>query len=52
MADDNDGTAGLAGLVSWLMVTTILSPGVISMLTKVAVEEVDPAFSKTVSCAA
>ena len=47
MADDNDGTAGLAGLVSWLMVTTILSPGVISMLTKVAVEEVDPAFSKT-----
>ena len=23
MSDDNDGTAGLAGLVSWLMITTL-----------------------------
>ena len=47
MSDDNDGTAGLAGLVSWLMTTTLLSTDVVAMLTKVAVEEVDPAFAKT-----
>ena len=46
MADDNDGTAGLAGLVSWLMTTTILSPAVVSMLLKIEVDAVDPAFSK------
>ncbi|MEG2259077.1 MAG: PTS transporter subunit EIIC, partial [Oscillospiraceae bacterium] len=26
MADDHDGTAGLAGLVSWLMVQKMLAP--------------------------
>ena len=46
MADDNDGTAGLAGLVSWLMTTTILSPAVVSMLLKIEVDAVNPAFSK------
>lgn len=46
MADDNDGTAGLAGLVSWLMTTTILSPPVIAMLTKVEEADVAAAFSK------
>ena len=47
MSDDNDGTAGLAGLVSWLMTTTLLSTDVVAMLTKTAVEKVDPAFAKT-----
>ena len=28
MADDHDGTAGLAGLVSWLVMTKLLSTGV------------------------
>ena len=32
MADDNDGTAGLAGLVSWLMMTNLLSTGVVTTL--------------------
>ena len=32
MADDHEGTAGLAGLVSWLMIQTILSTGVVAML--------------------
>ena len=32
MADDNDGTAGLAGLVSWLMMTTLLSVGVVGVV--------------------
>ena len=46
MAKDNDGTAGLAGLVSWLMMTKLLQPAVVGTLTGVAVDAVDPAFSK------
>ena len=30
MSDDNDGTAGLAGLVSWIMTTTLLSTDAVS----------------------
>lgn len=33
MSDDNDGTAGLAGLVSFLMITTLLSSGTVAGLT-------------------
>ena len=33
MSDDNDGTAALAGIVSYLMVTTLLSPGAVEMFT-------------------
>ena len=40
MSDDNDGTAGLAGLVSWLMITTLLSPAVVAMFKGVDVAEV------------
>ena len=46
MSDDNDGTAGLAGLVSWLMITTLLSPAVVSMFMKVDVAAVPAAFTK------
>ena len=46
MAKDNDGTAGLSGLVSWLMMTKLLQPAVVGTLTGVAVEAVNPAFSK------
>ena len=46
MSDDNDGTAGLAGLVSWLMITTLLSTGVVAMLKGVDVSEVPAAFGK------
>ena len=46
MSDDNDGTAGLAGLVSWLMITTLLSPGTVAMLKGIDVAEVAPAFGK------
>ena len=31
MADDKDGTSALAGLVSWLMITTLLSSGAVAM---------------------
>lgn len=43
MADDNDGTAALSGLVSWLMITKLLNPSVISVLTGA---EANAAFSK------
>ena len=46
MANDKDGTAGLAGLVSWLMITKLLNPGVVSVLTGVAADAVNPAFTK------
>ena len=46
MAKDNDGTAGLSGLVSWLMMTKLLQPAVVGTLTGVAVDAVNPAFSK------
>ncbi|MEG1687238.1 MAG: PTS transporter subunit EIIC, partial [Angelakisella sp.] len=43
MSDDRDGTAGLAGLVSWLMITTLLGAGTVAALTGKAA---DPAFGK------
>ena len=32
LADENNGTAGLAGLVSWLMITTLLAPAVVKVI--------------------
>lgn len=43
MSDDGDGTAGLAGLVSFLMITTLLNSGTVAGLTGA---EADPAFAK------
>ena len=43
LSDDNDGSAGLAGLVSWLVITTVLSAGAVSMYTGA---DADPAFGK------
>ncbi len=43
MSDDHEGTAGLAGLVSWLVITTLLSSGTVSVLVG---GEADPAFGK------
>lgn len=43
MSDDNDGTAGLAGLVSWLMITNLLSSGSVAILTGA---DANVAFSK------
>ena len=45
MATKSDGTAALAGLVSWLVVTTLLKPETVLLFTGVDnVNEVDPAF--------
>ena len=38
MADDGDGTSALAALVSWLMITTLLSTGTVSLLFPKMVE--------------
>ena len=39
LAKENNGTAGLAGLVSWLMMTTLLNPGNVSVIApKLCVE--------------
>lgn len=45
MANKPDGTSALAGLVSWLVVTTLLKPETVLLFTGVDnVNEVDPAF--------
>lgn len=48
MADDNDGTAGLAALAAWLMITTLLSTGFVSTLMPAIAENADKtlAFDK------
>ncbi len=48
LADDGDGTAGLAGLVSWLMITTLLSVGSVSTIAPgmIASKVNEVAFSK------
>ena len=46
MSEDNDGTGGVAGLVAWLIFTTVLAPGSVSMLKGIPVEEVPAAFGK------
>ncbi len=38
LADKTDGTAGLAGLVSWLMITTLLAPSTIQAIVPGMIE--------------
>lgn len=46
MAKDKDGTAALSGLVSWLMITTLLSTNAIAMYMGVEASQVPAAFGK------
>lgn len=46
MANEQDGTPALAGLVSWLMITTLLSSGAVAMYSGVEVSQVPAAFGK------
>ena len=46
MADDHDGTSALAGLVSFLMITTLLSSGAVAMYKGVDPSQVPAAFGK------
>lgn len=46
MSEDNDGTGGLAGLISWLMMTTLLAPAAVAMFKGIDVAAVPAAYSK------
>jgi len=47
MANKTDGTSALAGLVSWLTITTLLAPETImNLVGAAAIEDIDPAFGK------
>lgn len=46
MSKDKDGSAALAGLVAWLVVTTLLAPGTVAMLKGIPADAVSPAFKK------
>lgn len=47
MASKSDGTSALAGLVSWLVVTTLLKPETVMLFTGSAdTADVDPAYGK------
>ena len=48
LGKDNDGTAGLAGMVSYLMITTLLNPGTVSTIapSMIASEINQVAFAK------
>ena len=46
MADEIDGTAALAGLLSWLLIQTLLKPDTVSMIRGIPLDEVNPAFGK------
>ncbi len=46
MSKDKDGAAALGGLVGFLVITTLLSPNAVSLLTHTPEADVSPAFSK------
>ena len=45
MAEDNDGSAALAGLIAMLTVNTLLQPASVANLTRIPLEEVNAAFN-------
>ena len=45
MAEDNDGSAALAGLIAMLTVNTLLQPASVANLTRIPLEEVNVAFN-------
>jgi N-acetylglucosamine PTS system EIICBA or EIICB component len=46
MSKDKDGSAALGGLVGFLVVTTLLSPSSVALLTHTDIEHISPAFGK------
>lgn len=46
MSKDKDGAAALAGLVGYLVVTTLLSPGAVAQIEGIKPEDVPKAFGK------
>ncbi|MDH3000833.1 PTS glucose transporter subunit IIBC [Chelonobacter oris] len=46
MSEDKHGSAALSGLVGFMVVTTLLSPGAVAQLEGIAIEQVPAAFGK------
>lgn len=46
MSKEKDGAAALSGLVGYLVITTLLSPGTVAQLKGIAVDQVPAAFGK------
>lgn len=46
LSKDNDGMAAISGLVAYLTITTLLSPGAVSQITSTPIEEVNVGFGK------
>ncbi|HGO5856906.1 EIICBA-Glc [Mannheimia haemolytica] len=46
MSKEKDGAAALSGLVGYLVITTLLSPGAVAQLKGIAVDQVSAAFGK------
>ena len=46
MSKDKDGAAALSGLVGFLVITTLLSPDSVSLLTNTPIDQVSKAFNK------
>ncbi|MGO1628694.1 MAG: N-acetylglucosamine-specific PTS transporter subunit IIBC [Microbacteriaceae bacterium] len=44
MASKTDGTSALAGLVSWLVITSMLNPDAVAVFQGIEVDAVNPAF--------
>ena len=47
MSKDKDGAAALAGLVGYLVLTTLLSPGAVAQIQSIPLAEVPKAFGKS-----
>ena len=46
LSKEQDGPAAMSGMVAWLVITTLLSPGSVAQLQSIPLDQVSPAFAK------
>ena len=46
LSKEQDGPAAMSGMVAWLVITTLLSPGSVAQLQSIPADQVSPAFGK------
>lgn len=46
LSKEQDGSAAMTGMVAWLVITTLLSPGSVAQLQSMPLDQVSPAFGK------
>ena len=46
LSKEQDGPAAMSGMVAWLVITTLLSPGSVAQLQSIPIDQVSPAFGK------